>query len=361
MKATQLLHDAGQSLWLDNITRALLESGGLRRYLDELSITGLTSNPTIFDHAIKNSHDYDAAIREKTAAGKAGEGLFFELALEDLTRAADLFRPIHQATNGVDGWVSLEVSPKLAYDTASTVAAAKELSARAARPNLFIKIPGTREGVPAIEEAIFAGVPVNVTLLFSREHYVAAAQAYVRGIERRVAAGLNPHVGSVASIFVSRWDSAVTGKVPAELQGRLGIAMAQRTYKAYRDLLASDRWLRLLNVGARSQRLLWASTGTKDPKASDVLYVKALAAPHSVNTMPEKTLLGLADHGEIGPMLPHDGGDAEEVLARFRQAGVDVDALAEQLQREGAAAFVKSWEDLLACVAEKSATLRKTG
>ncbi len=361
MKATQLLHDAGQSLWLDNITRALLESGGLRRYIDELSVTGLTSNPTIFDHAIKNSRDYDAAIREKTAAGKAGEGLFFELALEDLTRAADLFRPIHQATNGVDGWVSLEVSPKLAYDTASTVAAAKELSARAARPNLFIKIPGTREGVPAIEEAIFAGVPVNVTLLFSREHYVAAAQAYVRGIERRVAAGLNPHVGSVASIFVSRWDAAIAGKVPAALQAQLGIAMAKRTYKAYRDLLASDRWLRLLNVGARSQRLLWASTGTKDPKASDVLYVKSLAAPHSVNTMPEKTLLALADHGEIGAMLPHDGGDAEEVLDRFTQAGVDLDALAADLQRDGAAAFVKSWDDLLACLLEKSATLRRAG
>ena len=361
MKATQLLHDAGQSLWLDNITRALLASGGLRRYLDELSITGLTSNPTIFDHAIKNSHDYDAAIREKTATGKSGEGLFFELALEDLTRAADLFRPIHQATNGVDGWVSLEVSPKLAYDTASTVAAAKELSARAARPNLFIKIPGTREGVPAIEEAIFAGVPVNVTLLFSREHYVAAAQAYVRGIERRVAAGLNPHVGSVASIFVSRWDAAIAGKVPAALQAQLGIAMAKRTYKAYRDLLASDRWLRLLNVGARSQRLLWASTGTKDPKASDVLYVKSLAAPHSVNTMPEKTLLALADHGEIGAMLPHDGGDAEEVLDRFTQAGVDLDALAGDLQRDGAAAFVKSWDDLLACLLEKSATLRRAG
>ena len=361
MKATQLLHDAGQSLWLDNITRALLESGGLRRYIDELSITGLTSNPTIFDHAIKNSHDYDAAIREKTAAGTSGEGLFFELALEDLTRAADLFRPIHQATNGVDGWVSLEVSPKLAYDTASTVAAAKELSARAARPNLFIKIPGTREGVPAIEEAIFAGVPVNVTLLFSREHYVAAAQAYVRGIERRVAAGLNPHVGSVASIFVSRWDAAIAGKVPAALQAQLGIAMAKRTYKAYRDLLASDRWLRLLNVGARSQRLLWASTGTKDPKASDVLYVKSLAAPHSVNTMPEKTLLALADHGEIGAMLPHDGGDAEEVLDRFTQAGVDLEALAADLQRDGAAAFVKSWDDLLACLLEKSATLKRAG
>jgi transaldolase len=361
MKTTQRLHDAGQSLWLDNITRSLLTGGTLARYIEELSVTGLTSNPTIFDHAIRNSHDYDAAIREKTAAGLSGEDLFFELALEDLTRAADLFRPIHEATNGVDGWVSLEVSPNLAYDAASTVTAAKELHVRAGRPNLFIKIPGTAEGIPAIEEAIFAGVPVNVTLLFSREQYVAAAQAYIRGIERRVAARLNPHVGSVASIFVSRWDSAVTGKVPAELQGRLGIAMAQRTYKAYRDLLASDRWLRLLNVGARSQRLLWASTGTKDPKASDVLYVKSLAAPHSVNTMPEKTLLALADHGEIGAMLPHDGGDAEEVLDRFAQAGVDVNVLAAELQRDGAAAFVASWTELLACLVDKRKTLKKAG
>jgi len=355
------LHDTGQSLWLDNITRGILSNGTLARYVREFSITGLTSNPTIFDHAIRNSADYDAAIRALTAAGKAGEELFFELALEDLRQAADLFRPAHDLTNRVDGWVSLELSPTLAYDTAGSVAAAKALHARGARPNLFIKIPGTREGVPAIEESIFAGVPINVTLLFSREQYVAAAEAYIRGVERRVAAGLNPYVPSVASLFVSRWDVAVAGKVPAALHEQLGIAIAKRTYKAYRDLLASDRWLRLLNFGARSQRLLWASTGTKDPKAPDVLYVKALAAPHTVNTMPEKTLLGLADHGEIGPMLPHDGGDAEEVLARFRQAGVDVDALAEQLQREGAAAFVKSWEDLLACVAEKSATLRKTG
>src|SRR5256712_2068622 len=291
--------------------------------------------------------------------GLSGEELFFELALEDLTRAADLFRPIHSATNGVDGWVSLEVSPTLAYDTSSTVAAARDLHARAGRPNLFIKIPGTAEGIPAIEEAIFAGVPVNVTLLFSRAQYVAAAQEYIRGIERRVAAGLTPHVGSVASIFVSRWDSAVTNRVPTELNGRLGIAMARRTYKAYRDLLASDRWLRLLNVGARSQRLWWASTGTKDPKAPDVLYVKSLAAPHSVNTMPEKTLLALADHGEVGPMLPHDGGDAEEVLERFMRAGIDLDALAATLQRDGAAAFVKSWEDLLACLEEKSVTLAR--
>lgn len=359
MKATELLHDAGQSLWLDNITRSLITSGGLKRYIDELSITGLTSNPTIFDQAIKNSGDYDAAIREKNGAGKAGEELFFDLALEDLTRAADLFRPTHDNTNRVDGWVSLEVSPKLAYDTASTIKAVKDLHARAARPNLFIKIPGTKEGLAAIEESIFAGVPVNVTLLFSREQYVRAADAYMRGIERRLAAGLNPHVGSVASVFVSRWDVAVAGKVPPHLHDRLGIAIAKRIYKSYRELLASNRWLRLLNFGARSQRLLWASTGTKDPKAPDVLYVESLAAPHSVNTMPDKTLLALADHGEIGAMLPHDGGDAEQQLAEFTKAGVDLDALAEQLQRDGAAAFVKSWEDLLACIAEKSATLKK--
>ncbi len=359
MKATQTLHEAGQSIWLDNITRALLNSGGLKRYIDELSVTGLTSNPTIFDHAIKNSHDYDDAIREKSAANKAGEALFFELALEDLTRAADLFRPTYDKTHGVDGFVSLEVSPKLAYDTASTVAAAKDLHARGNRPNLFIKIPGTREGVPAIEEAIFAGVPVNVTLLFSREQYLAAAQAYIRGIERRVTAGLDPYVPSVASVFVSRWDVAVTGKVPENLTDRLGIAIGKRIYKSYRELLASDKWLRLLNYGARSQRLLWASTGTKNPKASDILYVKALAAPHTVNTMPENTLKAFADHGEIGSMMPHNGGDAEMVLAEFGNAKIDIDELAEKLQRDGAADFVKSWDDLLACMIEKTATLKK--
>jgi transaldolase len=359
MKATQKLHDAGQSIWLDNITRALLNTGGLKRYIDELSVTGLTSNPSIFDLAIKSSHDYDAEIREKSAAHKEGEALFFELALEDLTRAADLFRPIYDRTNGVDGWVSLEVSPKLAFDTAGSIAAAKQLSARGARPNLFMKIPGTREGLPAIEEAIFAGVPINVTLLFSREQYIAAAEAYIRGIERRVAAGLNPHVGSVASVFVSRWDVGVAKKVPPALHNRLGIAIAKRIYKAYGDLLVSDRWLRLLNFGARAQRLLWASTGTKDPKAPDVLYVKSLAAPYTVNTMPENTLKALADHGEVGAMLPRDGGDAEKELAEFTKAGVDIDALAEQLQREGAESFVKSWDDLLACLIDKSATLKK--
>jgi transaldolase len=359
MKATRKLHDLGQSIWLDNITRDLLTGGTLKRYIDELSVTGLTSNPTIFDHAIKNSTSYDASILDQLKESKSGERLFFELAIDDLGRAADLFRPIHDRTNGVDGWVSLEVSPLLAHDTASTLAAAKDLHARARRPNLLIKIPGTREGLPAIEEAIFAGVPINVTLLFSREQYVAAAEAFLRGIERRIAGGLSPSVGSVASLFVSRWDVAVTDKVPHALRGRLGIAVAKRTYKAYRELLGSPRWQRIYNAGARPQRLLWASTGTKDPEAPDVLYVKALAAPFTVNTMPEQTLKALADHGEIGDILPTDGGDCEEVLAEFAKAGIDVDALATRLQDEGAASFVKSWNDLMAVIAAKSAALGK--
>src|SRR6201988_3740637 len=315
------LREAGQSLWLDNITRDLLTSGTLKRYIDELSITGLTSNPTIFDHAITKSQAYDAAIRQKIRQGKSDEELFFDLAIEDLTQAADLFRPVHDATDGVDGWVSLEVSPLLAYDTASTIAQAKELHARAGRPNLFIKIPGTKEGLPAIEEAIFAGVPINVTLLFSREHYVAAADAYMRGIERRIAAGLNPDVRSVASGFISRWDRAVAGKAPAELHAQLGIAIAKRTYHAYRNLLDSDRAQRLANRGARPQRLLWASTGVKDPAASDILYITSLAAPNTVNTMPEGTLLAVANHGKIGPLLTADD-NAEEILARFERAGI---------------------------------------
>jgi transaldolase len=359
MKATQKLHELGQSLWLDNITRDLLTKGTLKHYVEELSVTGLTSNPTIFDHAIKNSTAYDAAIRQKLKEGKSGEGLFFELALEDLTQAAALFRPIWEKTNGVDGWVSLEVSPLLAHDTASTLAAAKELHARAERPNLFIKIPGTKEGLPAIEEAIFAGVPINVTLLFSREHYVAAAEAFLRGIERRIDAGLNPNIGSVASVFISRWDGAVMDKVPTALRDRLGIAIAQRTYKAYRALLDTPRWQRVNNAGARPQRLLWASTGTKDPKASDVLYIKSLAAAFTVNTMPEGTLKALADHGEVGPLLPVHGGDCEAVLTEFAKAGIDTDALAAQLQDEGAKSFVKSWNDLMAVIASKSAALAK--
>jgi transaldolase len=357
MKATQLLHNLGQSLWLDNITRDLIDSGTLRRYIDELSVTGLTSNPTIFDHAIKNSGSYDAAIRKKLDQGKSGEELFFELALEDLTRAADLFRPIFDRTNGVDGWVSLEVSPLLAHDTASTLAAAKSLHARAARPNLFIKIPGTKEGLPAIEESIFAGVPINVTLLFSREQYVAAAEAFLRGIERRIDAGLEPNVGSVASVFVSRWDGAVAGKVPVALNNKLGIAVAKRTYKAYRDLLSSPRWERIYNAGARPQRLLWASTGTKDPKASDVLYIKALAAPFTVNTMPEGTLKALADHGDLSEIMSADGGDCGAVLDQFATAGINVDTLATKLQDDGAKSFVSSWNELMAVIASKSATL----
>jgi transaldolase len=359
MKATARLHDLGQSLWLDNITRDLLTAGTLKRYIDELSVTGLTSNPTIFDHAIKNSTAYDASIRKQRQHSQSDEELFLELALEDITQAADLFRPIWETTNGVDGWVSLEVSPLLAHDTANTIAAAGYLHARAKRPNLFIKIPGTREGLPAIEAAIAAGVPINVTLLFSREQYVAAAEAFLRGIERRIDAGLNPDVGSVASVFISRWDAAVMDRVPELLRNQLGIAMAGRVYKAYRDLLDSPRWQRVFSAGARPQRLLWASTGTKDPRASDVLYIKALAAPFTVNTIPEGTLKALADHGEIGPMLPADGGDCEDVLARFAKAGIDIDALAAKLQDEGAKSFVKSWDELMAVIASKSAALAK--
>jgi len=359
MKATQQLHDLGQSLWLDNITRDLLTNGTLKRYIAELSITGLTSNPTIFDNAISKSTAYDDAIRQKLRRGTSGEALFFELAIEDLTQAADLFKPIHDRSAGVDGWVSLEVSPLLAYDAATTTKAAADLHARAQRPNLFIKIPGTKEGLPAIEESIFAGVPINVTLLFSREHYLGAAEAYVKGIERRIKAGRDPKVASVASVFISRWDKAVMGKTPEALRDRLGIAIAKRTYKAYRDLLASPRWQTLAAAGARPQRLLFASTGTKDPKASDVLYITSLAAPDTVNTMPEETLQAFAAHGQVRGTLPTDGGDAEAVLAKFRPAGVDIDALAADLQKEGAESFDKSWNELMECLAAKSDRLKQ--
>ena len=359
MKATQQLQDLGQSLWLDNITRELLISGTLRRYINEFSVTGLTSNPTIFDNAIKDGSTYDDAIRQKAAAGKSGEALFFELALEDLIQAAELFSPVYEATGGIDGWVSLEVSPLLANDTAGTVKAAAELYGRAKRPNLFIKIPGTRAGIAAIEQAIFAGVPVNVTLLFSREQYLAAAEAYMRGIDRRVDAGLDPRVESVASIFVSRWDVAVNGKVAHDLQNRLGIAIAKRAYQAYRELLASSRWRKLVAAGARPQRLLWASTGTKDPAASDTLYIEALAAPDTINTMPEKTLIAFADHGKVTGELPADGGDADKLLDEFVRAKIDAAALAAELQREGTQSFDKSWSSLMACIAQKSAVLKK--
>jgi transaldolase len=361
VKPTGMLHKLGQSLWLDNITRDLLNSGMLQRYIDEFSVTGLTSNPTIFDHAIRNSADYNADISQRASPAKSPEDLFFDLALADLKRAADLFQPIFERTDGVDGWVSLELPPSLAYDSRRSAAAARDLHRRAGKRNLLIKIPGTAEGLPAIEAATFAGIPVNVTLLFSREQYVAAAEAYLRGVERRIEAGLNPAVTSVASLFVSRWDVAVGGNVPAELTNRLGISIAQRTYKAYRELLASERFQRAANSGARAQRLLWASTGTKDPKASDILYVKALAAPFTVNTMPEGTLKALADHGEVGGILRPDGGECEKVLAAFAKAGVDINVLAGRLQKDGAASFLESWNDLIARVESRSSTMRKAG
>jgi transaldolase len=351
VKATQLLHNLGQSIWLDNITRELLDSGTLKEYIDELSVTGLTSNPTIFNYAIKNSAAYDSAIRGKFAEGLTEEAIFFDLALEDLTQAADLFRPIWERTNGVDGWVSLEVSPLLAHDTAKTLAAARNLYALAGRPNLLIKIPGTKEGLAAIEEAIFSGIPVNVTLLFSTNQYLAAAEAFLRGIERRIDAGLNANVGSVASVFISRWDAAVSDKVPRELKNKLGIAIAMRTYKAARNLLSSPRWHRVYNAGAHPQRLLWASTGTKDPTASDVMYVESLAAPFTVNTMPEATLKALGNHKKLGSILPADGGNSEEVLSGFANAGIDLDALAAQLQDEGETSFVNSWNELMSVIA----------
>jgi transaldolase len=359
MNTTQQLHDLGQSLWLDNITRGLLTSGTLDRYISDFAVTGITSNPTIFDKAIKEAGVYDDAIREKTLQGRSGEQLFYELALEDLIRAADLFRPVHEATSGIDGWVSLEVSPLLADDTASSIRSAIQLHARASRPNLFIKIPGTGKGVPAIEETIFAGVPVNVTLLFSREQYIAAAEAYLRGIERRIAAGLDPSVASVASLFVSRWDVAVKDKVSDRLRNRLGIAMAKRTYKAYRDLLASPRWRKLAGSGVPPQRLLWASTGTKDPDASDILYIEALAAPDTINTIPEKTLHAFAEHGQVRDVLPTDGGDAEDVLAEFTREGINEEVLAADLQSEGIRSFEKSWNNLLACIGSKSEVVKK--
>lgn len=357
MKITQALHELPQSLWLDNITREILDNGTLQRYIAEFSVTGLTSNPTIFDEAIGSTTAYDSGIAEKARAGMVGEALFIELALEDLRRAAELFRPVFNRSSGADGWVSMEVSPLLADDAPATLEAALIIQQQAARPNLYVKIPGTESGIKAIEESIFAGVPINVTLLFSREHYLAAAGAYMRGIERRIAAGLNPRISSVASIFVSRWDRAVSGKVPDDLQNKLGIAIARRTYRAYRELLDSRRWLDLAAAGARSQRLLWASTGTKDPKARPSLYVEALAAPDTIDTLPEKTLLSFAAQGQLQGVMPPDGGDCESVLTRFAQAGIDIDALGAQLQRDGAQAFVKSWQELMKRITDKGTAL----
>ncbi len=357
MSMTAELHDLGQSIWLDNITREILDNGTLKRYIEQLSVTGLTSNPTIFDEAIGGSSLYDRSIQQKARGGQSGEALFVDLALEDLRRAADLFRPVFDRTRGLDGWVSMEVSPLLANDTKSTLEAARHIHKLADRPNLYVKIPGTPAGVPAIEEAIFAGVPVNVTLLFSREQYLAVAEAYMRGFERRLAAKLDLRISSVASVFVSRWDKAVSDKVPADLKNRLGIAIGWRTYRAHNDLLKTKRWRDLEAAGAVKQRMLWASTGTKDPAASPSLYVEALAAPETIDTMPEKTLLAVAAAGKIKAAMPADGGDAESVLARFAGAGIDIDALAQKLQVEGAASFVKSWTELMQSIADKSAAL----
>ena len=359
MKPTQQLHDLGQSLWLDNITREILSDGTLRRYIRDFSITGLTSNPTIFDQAVKNGNAYDADIRRKTSEGKSGEALFLELALDDLTQAADLFRPVHDGTDGVDGWASLEVSPLLAYDAERSTKEARRLHDLARRPNLFIKIPGTPAGLVAIEESIFNGVPINVTLLFSRDQYVAAAEAYMRGIERRLAGGLDPKVHSVASIFVSRWDKAVADKAPPAMRNRVGIAIAKKAYRSYCDLQSAPRWQALVRAGARTQRLLWASTGTKDPAAPDTLYIEALAAPDTINTMPDKTLLAFAEHGQVKGALPRDGGDAEHVIAELARSGIDEATIAGELQRDGAAAFKQSWKDLLACIAAKSSALTR--
>jgi transaldolase len=355
--APKALNKLGQSLWLDNITRDLLDSGTLQRYINEKSITGLTSNPTIFDNAISKSKWYDEEIRRQLDNGAKGEALFFNLAVQDLSRAADLFLPIYKRTGMVDGFVSLEVSPVFAYDTKSTVEQAKALHAQANKPNLFIKIPCTKEGLPAIEDAIFAGVPINVTLLFSTDHYKAAADAYMRGLERRVAAGLSADVRSVASLFVSRWDRAVAEKAPAELRNTLGLAVGRQAYKAYRDILDSDRFQRLQNVGARPQRLLFASTGTKDKNAPDTLYISGLAAPNTVNTMPEETLHAFAEHGVTGAALSRDGGDSEAVLAAYLRAGIDLTELSMQLQSDGAKGFVTSWKELMGAIDSKSKVL----
>ena len=351
------LHKLGQSLWLDNISRAILDDGTMKKYVDEFEITGLTSNPSIFDKSISGSDAYDKAISEQAKSAKSPEALFIELALEDLRRAADLFKPVFNRSKTMDGWVSMEVSPLLAADTKGSIAAARQIHDQAATENLLVKIPGTPEGVPAIEESIFNGIPINVTLLFSAEQYLASAHAYLRGIERRIEAGRDPVVRSVASLFVSRWDKASEDELPDELHNKLGIAIAQRTYRGYRELLASPRWTKLANAGAQPQRLLWASTGTKDPKASDTLYVEALAAPDTINTIPEKTLHAFADHGKVGAPMAEDGGDCETMLKKISEAGVDIDALAKHLQEEGAESFVESWNHLLKSVADKAKAL----
>ena len=350
---TKNLHQLGVSIWLDNITREMLDNGILKNYIDDFCITGLTSNPSIFEAAIAKTSYYDETIRSYTHPGLSHEEVFFKLAIEDIRRAADLFIPVYQKTNGLDGFVSIEVSPLLAYDAENTIRSARDIFSRVGRPNVFIKIPGTPEGLPAIEKVIAEGIPVNVTLLFSAEQYSAAAEAVLKGIETRIEKGLDPCVNSVASVFVSRWDKAVAAKAPAELLNKLGIAVMQKTYSAYLDFLRSPRVQRLMNFGVFPQRLLWASTGTKDPNASDILYVKNLAAPYTVNTIPENTLMAYADHGEEGELLNGDASSADKIIGQFRELSVDYFTLAEQLQAEGADAFKKSWDNLIRSIADK--------
>jgi transaldolase len=350
---TKKLNQQGLSIWLDNITRKMLDNGVLQKYITELSVTGLTSNPSIFEAAIAKTSDYDAAITNISKPGITDEEVFFDLAIEDIQRAADLFLSVFEKTNGLDGFVSIEVSPLLAYDTENTLKAAKDIHQKVNRPNAFIKIPGTPEGLPAIEKAIAEGIPVNVTLLFSAEQYEAAALAWLKGVETRIGLGLNPDVRSVASVFVSRWDKAVAEKAPLALRNKLGIAVMQKTYHAYQQFLNSERVQRVMNFGAFPQRLLWASTGTKDPDASDVLYVTNLVAPYTVNTIPENTLLAFADHGETGEPMPDNTKSADQILKQFEDISVNYLQLAEQLQKEGAEAFNKSWENLIDSISTK--------
>jgi len=350
MKKTKSLALAGQSVWIDDITRPMLTEGTLARYISEYGVTGLTSNPTIYSKAVAQGHHYDDIILAGARPGRTDEEIFYDLALRDLGEAADLFRDIYLRTDGVDGFVSLEVSPLLSDDAKASVYWATELHRRAARPNLFIKIPGTTAGLVAIEESIFAGIPVNVTLLFSAEQYRSAAEAYLRGIERRIDAGLSTDVPSVASLFVSRWDVAANPGLPPELKNRLGIAVSRKAYALSLELHSSARWRRAMNFGMRPQRLLFGSTSTKDPSASDTLYVSSLVAPYTVDTIPEKTLLAFADHGELGRQCDRDTGEADTILTRVRASGVDVNALAARLQREGTESFDKSWRELLASI-----------
>jgi transaldolase len=355
LNPAQRLHALGQSLWLDSISRLMLRSGALARYVSELAVTGLTSNPTILGHAMAAGSDYDHSLARLVDAGVTdAQDLVYSLALEDLAEAAALFRPAWERTAGVDGYVSLEVPPDVAYDAQATIALARRLHDQAGFPNLLVKIPGTPPGLTAMEETITAGIGVNVTLLFSDTHYLRTADAYLRALERRRAAGLDLNVPSVASVFISRWDAAADPLLPPALHGRLGLAMAQKTYSSHLQLLSDKRWQTLAEAGARPQRVLWASTSTKDPDLPDSYYLGRLAAPDTIDTVPEKTLLAFADHGDPDQRLAPDYAAAERTISAIADAGVDVDILAERLQRQGAGAFGADWAALLDAMREKA-------